>query len=104
MIFIKMISIKGTNIDIYHTKLLSAKFQFFITLKLYITLIKRSSGKYVPWLSQQSTWTGNSEPIQFDIPQTKSPMQSSLVSQSPWLSLQGLALEQQDHTLSQSVH
>ena len=104
MIFIKVISIKGTNIDIYHTKLLSAKFQFFITLKLYITLIKRSCGKYVPWFSQQSTWTGKSEPIQFDIPQTKSPMQSSLVSQSPWLTLQGLALEQQDHTLSQSVN
>ena len=65
--------------------------------------IKNIQGK-LPWLSQQSTLAGNSEPIQFEIPQTKSPMQSSLVSQSPWLTLHGLALEQQDHTLSQPVH
>ena len=58
----------------------------------------------LPWLSQQSTLAGNSEPIQFEIPQTKSPIQSSLVSQSPWLTLHGLALEQQDHTLSQPEH
>ena len=62
--------------------------------------IKNVQGK-LPWLSQQSTLAGNSEPIQFAIPHTKSPIQSSLVSQSPWLTLQGLALEQQDHTLSQ---
>jgi hypothetical protein len=31
-------------------------------------------------------------------------MQSSLVSQSPSLKVQGLALEQQDHTFSQSIH
>ena len=65
--------------------------------------IKRIQGK-IPGLSQQSTLAGNSEPIQFEIPQTKSPMQSSLVSQSPSLNVHGLALEQQDHTFSQSVH
>ena len=58
----------------------------------------------LPGLSQQSTLAGNSEPIQFEIPQTKSPLQSSLVSQSPSLKVHGLALEQQDHTFSQSVH
>ena len=58
----------------------------------------------LPGLSQQSTLAGNSEPIQFAIPHTKSPIQSSLVSQSPWLTLHGLALEQQDHTLSQPEH
>ena len=67
---------------------------------------KLQSANFVPWLSvvQQSTLGGYLEPIQFEIPQTKSPMQSSLVSQSPCLSLHGLALEQQDHTFSQSVH
>ena len=65
--------------------------------------IKNIQGK-LPWLSQQSALAVNSEPIQFEIPQTKSPMQSSLVSQSPCSSLHGLALEQQDHTLSQPVH
>ena len=65
--------------------------------------IKNIQGK-LPGLSQQSTLAGNLEPIQFDIPQTKSPMQSSLVSQSPSLNVHGLALEQQDHTFSQSVH
>ena len=56
----------------------------------------------LPWISQQSTLAGNSDP-QFEIPQTKSPIQSSLVSQSPWSLVHGLALEQQDHTLSQPV-
>ena len=65
--------------------------------------IKKIQGK-LPWLSQQSTLAGNSEPIQFAIPHTKSPIHSSFVSQSPWLTSHGLALEQQDHTLSQPAH
>ena len=77
-----------------------ANIQNFEAIYKFEQKIKNIQGK-LPWLSQQSTLAGNSEPIQFEIPQTKSPIQSSLVSQSPWLTLQGLALEQQDHTLSQ---
>ena len=77
-----------------------ANFQNFEAIYKFEQKIKNIQGK-LPWLSQQSTLAGNSEPIQFEIPQIKSPIQSSLVSQSPWLTLHGLALEQQDHTLSQ---
>ena len=80
-----------------------AHFVNFEAIHAFDQNIKNIQGK-LPWLSQQSTFTGNSEPTQFEIPQTKSPMQSSLVSQSPWLTSHGLALEQQDHTLSQPVH
>ena len=80
-----------------------ANFVNFEAIHKFEQNIKNIQGK-LPWLSQQSTLAGNSEPIQFEIPQTKSPMQSSLVSQSPWLTLHGLALEQQDHTLLQPVH
>ena len=80
-----------------------ANFQNFEAIYKFEQKIKNIQGK-LPWLSQQSTLAGNSEPIQFEIPQTKSPSQSSLVSQSPWSLVHGLALEQQDHTLSQPVH
>ena len=49
---------------------------------------------YLPSVSQQSELAGYKGP-QFRIPHVKSLMQSALVSQSPSLSLQGLALEQQ---------
>ena len=75
----------------------------FETIYEFDQNIKIIQGK-LPGLSQQSTLAGNLEPIQFDIPQTKSPMQSSLVSQSPSLNVHGLALEQQDHTFSQSAN
>ena len=80
-----------------------ANFVNFEAVHKFEQNVKNIQGK-LPWLSQQSALAGNLEPIQFAIPHTKSPIQSSLVSQSPWLTLHGLALEQQDHTLSQPVH
>ena len=91
------------NVDIYPNKLPIGKFVNFEAIHEIDQNIKTIRGK-LPGLSQQSTLAGNLEPIQFEIPQTKPPIQSSLVSQSPWLTLHGLALEQQDHTLSQSVN
>ena len=104
-IFIQWKVISGTDIDIYPTKLPNCEFCEFwsYTYKNLIKAWKKIQGK-IPGLSQQSTLAGNSEPIQFEIPQTKSPMQSSFVSQSPSLNVHGLAIEQQDHTFSQSVH
>ena len=79
-----------------------ANFVNFEAVHKFEQNVKNIQGK-LPWLSQQSALAGNLEPIQFEIPHTKSPMQSSLVSQSPSLNVHGLALEQQDHTFSQSV-
>ena len=91
------------SIDIYPTKLPSVNLVNFEAIHNFEQNIKIIQGK-LPWLSQQSTLAGKSEPIQFEMPQTKSPMQSSFVSQSPWSTSHGLALEQQDHTLSQPAH
>ena len=74
--------ISASNIDIHPTKQPSANFINFEAINKFEHNIKTIQGK-LPWLSQQSTLAGNSEPIQFEIPQTKSPIQSSLVSQSP---------------------